>query len=153
MGFPDDRDREIIRKAERTENFATDLAHWVAEYNQDRVAKDLAPVAESDEFELTRLRRLSSNLYSSAKVPVAAAVYGPSQVGKSLFVGRVLVPSSDDYSPLGRDEQLRTRLITKRCRSTTTSIPVQPVRTKRRPSLRASRPKTASRRPRRRNIL
>lgn len=106
MGFPDDRDREIIRKAERTENFATDLANWVAEYNQDRVAKDLAPIAESDEFELTRLRRLSTNLYSSAKVPVAAAVYGPSQVGKSLFVGRVLVPSSDDYSPLGRDEQL-----------------------------------------------
>ena len=80
--------------------------NWVAEYNQDRVAKDLAPIAESDEFELTRLRRLSTNLYSSAKVPVAAAVYGPSQVGKSLFVGRVLVPSSDDYSPLGRDEQL-----------------------------------------------
>ena len=60
---------------------------------------------ESDEFELTRLRRMASNLYSSAKVPVAAAVYGPSQVGKSLFVGRVLLPSSDDYSPIGRDEQ------------------------------------------------
>lgn len=105
MGFPDDRDREIIRKAERTENLATDLANWVAEYNQERVEKDLAPIPESDEFELTRLRRLSSNLYSSAKVPVAAAVYGPSQVGKSLFVGQVLQPSSDDYSPLGRDEQ------------------------------------------------
>ena len=64
MGFPDDRDRVLIRKAEKTEQLATDLANWVAEYNQDRVKKDLAPIAESDEFELTRLRRLSSNLYS-----------------------------------------------------------------------------------------
>ena len=57
-------------------------------------SKELIP--DSDEFELTRLRRSASNLYASAKVPVAAAVYGPSQVGKSLFVGRVLVASSDD---------------------------------------------------------
>ncbi len=105
MGFPDDRDRRLIRKAERTEELATDLANWVAEYNPERVERDLAPILSSDEFELTQLRRMASNVFSSAKVPVAAAVYGPSQVGKSLFVGRVLLPSSDDYSPLGRDEQ------------------------------------------------
>lgn len=105
MGFPDDRDRRIIRLAEETENFATDLANWVNEYNQRRIQQDLLPVSPADEFELTRLRRLAAALYSSAKVPVAAAVYGPSQVGKSLFVGRVLQASSDDYSPLGRDEQ------------------------------------------------
>jgi hypothetical protein len=105
VGFPDDRDRRIIRVAEETENLATDLANWVNEFNEARVQQDLLPVPASDEFELTRLRRLASNLYSSAKVPVAAAVYGPSQVGKSLFVGRVLQASSDDYSPLGRDEQ------------------------------------------------
>jgi hypothetical protein len=105
VGFPDDRDRVLIRKAERTEALANELAHWLAEFNEERVRLDLAPINETDEFELTRLRRLASNLYSSAKVPVAAAVYGPSQVGKSLFVGRVLQPSSDDYSPLGRDEQ------------------------------------------------
>ncbi len=105
MGFPDDRDRRIIRLAEDTENLATDMANWVAEFNEARVQQELLPVPASDEFELTRLRRLASNLYSSAKVPVAAAVYGPSQVGKSLFVGRVLQASSDDYSPLGRDEQ------------------------------------------------
>jgi len=105
VGFPDDRDRRIIRVAEETENFATDLAHWVNEHNEKRIQQDLLPVPTSDEFELTRLRRLASNLFSSAKVPVAAAVYGPSQVGKSLFVGRVLIASSDDYSPLGRDEQ------------------------------------------------
>ncbi len=105
MGFPDDRDRDIIRKAERTEELATELAGWISEFNAERIDKELAPIPQSDDFELTRLRRLSSNLYSSAKVPVAAAVYGPSQVGKSLFVGQVLIPSSDDYSPLGRDEQ------------------------------------------------
>ncbi len=105
MAFPDDRDRKIIRKAETTEQLAIDLANWVAEFNEDRCKQDLLPIPDSDEFELTRMRRSASNLYASAKVPVAAAVYGPSQVGKSLFVGRVLVPSSDDYTPLGRDEQ------------------------------------------------
>jgi len=105
VGFPDDRDRKIIRMAERTEELATDLANWLAEFNPERVERDLGPIPSADEFELTRLRRLASAVFSSAKVPVSAAVYGPSQVGKSLFVGRVLLPSSDDYSPLGRDEQ------------------------------------------------
>lgn len=105
MGFPDDRDRSIIRSADRAATLATELAEWVAQFNGNRRTADLAPIPESDEFELTRLRRLAGNLYSSAKVPVAAAVYGPSQVGKSLFVGRVLSPTSEHYSPLGRDEQ------------------------------------------------
>ncbi len=61
MGFPDDRDRRIIRLAEETENFATDLANWVNEYNQRRVQQDLLPVSPSDDFELTRLRRLAAN--------------------------------------------------------------------------------------------
>ena len=105
MAFPDERDRNLIRFAERVETLATDLCDWLAEYNPARKAKDLLPVAESDEFEMLQLRRLAGNLFTSAKVPVAAAVYGPSQVGKSLFVGRVLLPHSDMFSPLGRDEQ------------------------------------------------
>lgn len=105
MAFPDERDRNLIRRAERVENLATDLCEWLAEFNPARRAKELLPVAESDEFEVLQLRRLAGNLYTSAKVPVAAAVYGPSQVGKSLFVGQVLKPHSEAYSPLGRDEQ------------------------------------------------
>ena len=93
MGFPDDRDRKLIRKAERTEELAISLASWVAEYNGRRQSQNLLPIPESEEFELTQLRRRAAGLYSSAKVPVAAAVYGPSQVGKSLFVGRVLAPA------------------------------------------------------------
>ena len=105
MGFPDDRDRALIRQAEHVEELATDLCEWLAEYNPSRKAVDLLPIAESDEFEVLQLRRLASNLFNSSKVPVAAAVYGPSQVGKSLFMGQVLRPHSAAYSPLGRDEQ------------------------------------------------
>ncbi len=105
MAFPDERDRNLIRHAERVEKLATDLCDWLATHNPARRQKDLLPVAESDEFEVLQLRRLAGNLYTSAKVPVAAAVYGPSQVGKSLFVGQVLQPHSESYSPLGRDEQ------------------------------------------------
>ena len=74
MGFPDDRDRALIRQAEHVEDLATDLCEWLAEYNPSRKAVDLLPIAESDEFEVLQLRRLASNLFNSSKVPVAAAV-------------------------------------------------------------------------------
>ena len=105
MPFPDERDRSIIRRAEQVENLAIDLCDWLSQFNPDRENQDLFPVAESDVFEVLQLRRKAGSLYKSARVPVAAAVYGPSQVGKSLFVGQVLTPHSDAYSPLGRDEQ------------------------------------------------
>jgi hypothetical protein len=105
MAFPDQRDRNLIRHAEQVELLATNLCDWLAEFNPARRKVEMLPVSESDEFEMLQLRRLASNLYTSAKVPVAAAVYGPSQVGKSLFMGQVLKPQSDAYSPLGRDEQ------------------------------------------------
>ena len=105
MSFPDERNRSLIRQAEQVENLATDLCEWLAEFNAARRSSDLLPVTECDEFEVLQLRRLAGNLFTSAKVPVAAAVYGPSQVGKSLFMGKVLKPHSEAYSPLGRDEQ------------------------------------------------
>lgn len=104
MAFPDQRDRNLIRHAEQVENLATDLCDWLSECNPARRQQDLLPVAEGDEFEVLQLRRLAGSLYTSAKVPVAAAVYGPSQVGKSLFVGQVLQPHSEAFCPLGGDE-------------------------------------------------
>ena len=104
MGFPDERDRNLIRHAEQVDNLATDLCDWLSEFNPARKATELLPIAESDEFEVLQLRRLAGSLYTSSKVPVAAAVYGPSQVGKSLFVGQVLQPHSEDFCPIGGDE-------------------------------------------------
>ncbi|MBQ6109224.1 MAG: hypothetical protein IJK97_13515 [Thermoguttaceae bacterium] len=104
MGFPDERDRQIIRQADQVDRLATEICDWLAEFNADRRKVDLLPIPESDEFEILQLRRQASSLYTSSKVPVAAAVYGPSQVGKSLFMGQVLRAQSEAYSPLGRDE-------------------------------------------------
>jgi len=104
MPFPDERDRQLIRRAEQVENLATDLCDWLSEFNPARRATELLPIAESDEFEVLQLRRLAGSLYTSAKVPVAAAVYGPSQVGKSLLVGQVLKPHSENFCPIGGDE-------------------------------------------------
>lgn len=106
MAFPDDRDRNLIRQAEKVEALASDMSEWLGEFNPLRRNVDLLPIQESDEFEVLQLRRLASNLLTSARVPVAAAAYGASQVGKSLFMGQVLKPHSDAYSPLGRDELL-----------------------------------------------
>ncbi|MFZ1933168.1 MAG: virulence factor SrfC family protein [Thermoguttaceae bacterium] len=106
MAFPDERDRNLIRRAEQVENLATDLCDWLSEHNPARRAADLLPIAESDEFEVLQLRRLAGSLYTSAKVPVAAAAYGASQVGKSLFMGQVLNPRSENFCPIGGDETL-----------------------------------------------
>ena len=103
VGFPDDRDRQLIRQAERTEDLAIELANWVTEFNTERASRGLFHLRVRSSNSRSCTPR--SSLYSSAKVPVAAAVYGPSQVGKSLFVGQVLMPSAEDYSPLGRDQQ------------------------------------------------
>ena len=81
------------------EKLATDLCDWLSEYNPARQTTDLLPVAESDEFEVLQLRRLAGSLYTSAKVPVAAAAYGASQVGKSLFMGQVLKPAKRELLP------------------------------------------------------
>jgi hypothetical protein len=104
MAFPDQRDRNLIRRADQVEQLATGLCDWLSEFNPARRNAELLPIAESDEFEVLQLRRLAGSLYTSAKVPVAAAVYGPSQVGKSLLVGQVLRPHSENYCPLGGDE-------------------------------------------------
>ena len=88
MGFPDERDRNLIRRAEQVENLATDLCDWLSEYNPARRETELLPIAESDEFEVLQLRRLASSLYTSAKVPVAAAAYGPRRWARACSWGR-----------------------------------------------------------------
>jgi hypothetical protein len=84
MAFPDERDRNIIRRAEQVENLATELCDWLSEYNPARRRTELLPVNESDEFEVLQLRRLASSLYTSSKVPVAAAAYGATEWQKRI---------------------------------------------------------------------
>lgn len=103
QGFPDQRDLALQREAERLGNFADDLVEWAGKYAPSRADGDFR-ISADEEFALYRLRRLASNLWRSANVPVAAAVYGASQVGKSLFMGRVLEPADERDSPLGKDD-------------------------------------------------
>lgn len=106
MAFPDDRDRELMRQAALVRDAADDLMDWMSRFKLARQEHDLMPIAPIDEFQLLSLRRTAGNLLRSSRVPVAAAAYGASQVGKSLFVGRVLRPSDPQFCPLGRDENL-----------------------------------------------
>jgi len=105
QGFPDDRDRELQRMADRTWQVADDLVEWAGQNVEARRESDYA-VSPDEEFAVYRLRRLASNLWRSANVPVAAAVYGPSQAGKSLFMGQVLQPAAEEDTPLGKCDQL-----------------------------------------------
>jgi len=106
MAFPDDRDRELKKKSYEVLGLADDLFDWVGEHNGKRIEDDLGVIRTNDEFRLLTLRRKAASLYRSSQVPVAAAVYGASQVGKSLFVGRVIQPQDPQFSPLGRDEKV-----------------------------------------------
>ncbi len=92
MAFPEDRDRRIQRQTHETLLFADDLIDWLGRNNPLRTAAGQAPIAPDEEFQLLSLRRKAASLFRSSRVPVAAAVYGPSQVGKSLFVGQVIAP-------------------------------------------------------------
>ena len=106
MAFPEERDRQLQDRSIDVQEFAEDLTDWVGKFNPPRIEHDLCPVPPNQEFDTLKLRRLAGNLFRSSRVPVAAAVYGASQVGKSLFVGRVLRPLDTERSPLGRDERL-----------------------------------------------
>src|SRR5271157_5689516 len=107
MAFPDDRDLRLNRQAEHAWRLAVSLSDWAARNNPDRQRENLAPLSDAEEFELLQLRRRSEHLLSAAGVPVAAAVYGPSQSGKSLFLGHVLTPREPQYSPLGACPSIR----------------------------------------------
>jgi len=104
-GFPDERDLCLQKQAEQAVNFAEELTEWVGRHAAARRDGEAA-INAKDEFELLRLRRRAANLFNSSKVPVAAAVYGASQVGKSLFMGRVLQPADNRDSPLGKCDTL-----------------------------------------------
>ena len=105
QGFPDDRDRQLQREAERTGKWPTTWWNGPAS-TCHRASETDFEITADEEFALYRLRRLASNLCRSASVPVAAAFYGASQVGKSLFVGRVLEPADARDSPLGKCDQV-----------------------------------------------
>ena len=145
MAFPDERDRNLIRRAEQVENLATDLCDWLSEFNPARRATDLLPIAESDEFEVLQLRRLAGSLYTSAKVPVAAAVYGAVAGGQEPVHGpgaqaaqRGLQPASARDETARRAGLLQGPLVRQR------PEPAVRLATRPRPWSRGSRPRTAS---------
>src|SRR3954452_3313118 len=106
MAFPDERDRRLIRQGDRVAALAADLGDWLVEQAPALRAAAIGEISGEEQSELLRLRQEARDLARSARVPVAAAGFRPPQVGKSLFVGRVLRPADPSYSPLGRDEHL-----------------------------------------------
>ena len=74
MGFPDERDRQIIRQADQVDRLATEICDWLAEFNADRRKVDLLPIPESDEFEILQLRRQASSYPVSLRLMCSAPV-------------------------------------------------------------------------------
>lgn len=110
QGFPDVRDNELRRQAEEVYHSAEDLVDWASGHAASRKGSDF-PIKSEQEFELLQLRRRAARLLSSSRIPVAAAVYGASQVGKSLFVGRILEPHMFEIVPSARATRSAHRLM------------------------------------------
>jgi hypothetical protein len=104
MPFPGSQDHALIARSEQLVHLADNLNEWLADFNPLRSEQKLAAIDENTESKLIEMHRTAMNLYNSSRTPVAAAVYGPSQTGKSLFVGQVLRPAEAAFCPLGRDE-------------------------------------------------
>lgn len=101
MPREDEIDRKLREQADALRDFANNLVEWAAAHNPPRREQHLLPLEDAQEFQLLRLRQRAAHLERSSHLPAAVAVYGPSQVGKSLFIGRVLQPCEKDYSPFG----------------------------------------------------
>ena len=74
------------------------LDQWAAEFAPQRTGQHSIP--EETLFQLLQAKRRMANLKAAASVPVALALYGASQAGKSLFVGN-LVRGLDGKTALG----------------------------------------------------
>jgi hypothetical protein len=104
MSFPDKQDRELLNRAADIKRFAGGLKAWMAQFADVRKQNDIAPLATADQLTAWQLERNACSLLESAKHPVATAIYGPSQAGKSLMIGQVLTAADKERSPLGRNE-------------------------------------------------
>jgi len=91
---------ELLDSVEHILNSAKSFDDWIAKFTPQRKSpRYRLPSMLSDNIR-NRCRELR-NLNSAAKTPVSMAVYGASQSGKSLFVGRLLEGKNSSGSVLG----------------------------------------------------
>lgn len=102
--FPQDEDLDLMDQATKLRERVSRLSHWMARFAEARQGDPRWELPEPDQLKMLQLMGQARSLYASSRVPVACAFYGPSQVGKSLLIGRVLTPEVPDQPPLGRDE-------------------------------------------------
>jgi hypothetical protein len=100
--FPTDEDWALIEQSQGLCQLTDRLNAWLEQFADLRSEDHATAISEQDQFRLLELTRLAGALRASSKVPVAAAIYGPSQVGKSLLVGRLLRPRDGAGTSLGR---------------------------------------------------
>ena len=105
MFLDDPRNRQLMNTSRLIEQFADELFEWTSQYASQRRRSALGQVTESQEFDLGQWRREAARLVTAASKPAAVSLYGPSQVGKSLFVSRVLEPFDEAFSPLGMSDR------------------------------------------------
>jgi hypothetical protein len=103
MSFPEQEDQHLQERTEKLVKSMSDFDQWVVRYQSQRqgTRHELPRGLPS---QILELRRRADHLRVAASVPVAAAIYGASQSGKSLLVGRLLGNPNRNRRTLGLSE-------------------------------------------------
>ena len=100
MAFPSAEDKKLQREVESLRRQVEDFDDWVAAFTGQREGS-AKPLPKGLPFQILGMRRRARNLSIASSVPVALAIYGASQCGKSLLVGRLIEPTEPWHSSLG----------------------------------------------------
>jgi hypothetical protein len=100
MAFPLPEDLELQRQVEDLKKKIETFDDWVLQFAARREGS-AKPLPKGLLFQVLGMRRRARNLAIASSVPVALAIYGASQCGKSLLVGRLIEPKQGGSSALG----------------------------------------------------
>jgi hypothetical protein len=100
MAFPLPEDLKLQREVEDLKKKIESFDEWVLQFAARREG-GAKPLPKGIPFQILGMRRRAKNLAIASSVPVALAIYGASQCGKSLLVGRLIEPKEPWHSALG----------------------------------------------------
>ena len=100
MAFPSPEDLALQREVEGLRKQVEGFDEWGVRFAAEREGS-ARPLPKGLPFQILGLRRRAKNLSVASSVPVALALYGASQCGKSLLVGRLIEPREPWQSTLG----------------------------------------------------
>ena len=100
MPFPEEEDLRLQREVATLDSKISDFDKWMIAFGPDRADSQHA-LPKGLVTQVLEMRRKVRNYRTAVDVPVALAIYGASQCGKSLLVGRLTQSTQEGVTALG----------------------------------------------------